>query len=185
MEPVVDPARDHPAGIILAGNHRNLIEMLEREEPLLRRAIIRKPVIAVQMIGGDIGQHRNIARKTECQVNLITRKLQHIDPALRQGIAAKDRKPDIPAHQCRDARRLAVMGDQRCRRRFAVGPRDPDHLVRRKAGPGEREEFDIANDGNTRRIGVGFDRMGVERDAGRDDNAVEAGEVNCERVCER
>ena len=67
--------------------------------------------------------------------------------------------------------------DERGRRRLAIGAGDPDHLVRRKLGPGAGEQLDVADDFDAGVAGALRDRVAVERKAGRDDEAVELGEV--------
>ena len=67
--------------------------------------------------------------------------------------------------------------DERGRRRLAVGAGDADDLVRRKLGPGAGEQLDVADDLDAGLAGTLRDRVAVEREAGRDDEAVELGEV--------
>ena len=67
--------------------------------------------------------------------------------------------------------------DERGGRRLAVGAGDADDLVRRKLGPGAGEQLDVADDldpGVSRAL---CDRVAIERQAGRNDEAVELGEI--------
>ena len=66
---------------------------------------------------------------------------------------------------------------ERGRGRLAVGAGDADDLVRRKLGPGAGEQLDVADDLDAGLAGALRDRVAVEREAGRDDEAVELGEV--------
>ncbi len=67
--------------------------------------------------------------------------------------------------------------DERGRRRLAVSAGDPDHLVRREFGAGAGEQLDVADDFDARVSRTLRDRVAVERQAGRDDEGVELGEV--------
>jgi hypothetical protein len=75
--------------------------------------------------------------------------------------------------------------DERGRRRLAVGAGDPDHLVRRKLGPCAGEQLDVADDLDAGVARALRDRVAVERQAGRDDEAVELGEVGRVEVGDR
>ena len=71
--------------------------------------------------------------------------------------------------------------DERGGGRLAVGAGDADDLVRRKLGPGAGEQLDVADDLDAGLAGALRDRVAVERQAGRDDEAVELGEVGVSR----
>ena len=60
---------------------------------------------------------------------------------------------------------------ERSRGRFAVGPGNADDLVRRQFGPRAGEKLDVANDLDAGFAGALRDRVAVERQAGRDDQA--------------
>ncbi len=81
---------------------------LHREQPRLGRGIALEPVIAVEMVGRDVEQHRDVAIEAEGQVDLIARQFEHIDAALgqrllRRGSAARYCRP--AARACRRSRR--------------------------------------------------------------------------------
>jgi hypothetical protein len=61
--------------------------------------------------------------------------------------------------------------------RLAVGPGDPDDLVRRELGPRAGEQLDIADDLDAGLAGALSDRVTVEGQARGDDEGVELGEV--------
>ena len=75
-------------------------------------------------------------------------------------------KADVAAHGGGDARRLQDVVDQRGGGRFAVGAGDADDFVRGQFGAGLSEEFDVADDGDSMRGGVGGDGVAIERHAG-------------------
>src|SRR3546814_15861102 len=79
------------------------------EEPRLRCGIARETVIAVEMVGAEVGQHRDIARKAVREVDLVARQFEDIDPAFGQRLAAEDRQADIAPHQRRDPDRKSVV----------------------------------------------------------------------------
>ena len=68
--------------------------------------------------------------------------------------------------------------DERGGGRLAVGAGDADDLVRRKLGPGAGEQLDVADDLDAGVARALRDRVAVERQAGRDDEAVELREVD-------
>ena len=53
----------------------------------------------------------------------------------------------------------------------------PTTLCGGKVGAGQREEFDVADDGDASRACLGGERVGVERNAGGHDQGVEAGQI--------
>ena len=129
------------------------------------------------MVGGDVEQHRDVAIEALRQVDLVARQLEHIDPAFGERVLGEDRQADIAAHRARHARGLEDVVDERGGGRLAVGAGDADDLVRRKLGPGAGEQLDVADDLDAGVAGALRDRVAVERQAGRDDEAVELGEV--------
>src|SRR3546814_17628596 len=72
VKTVIDPARDHLRRIVVDRDDRDLIAVLEAEEPRFRGGIARKAVVAVEMVGAEIGEHRDVARKAVRKVDLIT-----------------------------------------------------------------------------------------------------------------
>jgi hypothetical protein len=147
------------------------------EQAQLRSGICFEPGIPVEMVGGDIQQHRNVAIEALREVDLIARQLEHIDAAFWQRVLGEDRQADVAAHRRRHARGLEDVVDERGRRRFAVGAGDADDLVRRELGAGAGEELDVADDFEARLTGPGGDGVAVERQAGGYDEAVELAEV--------
>ena len=61
METMIDAPRNHPRRIVVGRDDRDLIAVLEAEEPRLRRGITRKAVVAVEMVGAEVRQHRDVA----------------------------------------------------------------------------------------------------------------------------
>src|SRR3546814_17789295 len=77
------------------------------EEPRLRCGIARETVIAVEMVGAEVGQPRDIARKAVREVDLVARQFEDIDPAFGQRLAAAARQAAIATPQRRsDERRV-------------------------------------------------------------------------------
>ena len=86
--------------------------MLHVEQPFLGSGIIKETVIAIEMVGGDVGEHCDIAIEAVREVDLVTRQFEHIDPAFGQGLLRQDRQADIPAHQRRQPSGLHHMVQQ-------------------------------------------------------------------------
>ena len=72
--------------------------------------------------------------------------------------------------------------DQRGGGRFAVGAGDADDFVPGLARPRESEQLDIADQRHPGLARPRRDRVGVERHAGGEDHAVEAREVDLQRI---
>ena len=157
------------------------LRRLHREQPRLRRGIGLEPLIPIEMIGRDVEQHRDVAVEALGQVDLVARQFEDIDAAFGERVLRQDRQADVAAHQARHARGLEDVVDQRGGGRLAVGAGDADDLVRRKVGAGAGEQFDVADDLDPGLARALRDRVAVERQAGGDDDAVEAGEVGCRR----
>src|SRR3546814_20797401 len=83
LQTMVDASGDRLRRIVVGRDDRDLIAVLEREEPCLGGGIARKAVIAIEMIGGDVGQYRDIAGQAVRQVELIAGQFEHIDATIR------------------------------------------------------------------------------------------------------
>src|SRR3546814_4475008 len=94
VKTMIDPARDHLRRIVVDRDDRDLVAMLEAEEPRLRRGIARKAVVAVEMVGAEIGEHRDVARKAVRKVDLITRQFEDVNAAFRQRLTRQDRQAE-------------------------------------------------------------------------------------------
>src|SRR3546814_17327293 len=92
---------------------RSLIAVLEAEEPRFRGGIARKAVVAVEMVGAEIGEHRDVARKAVRKVDLITRQFEAVNAAFRQRLTRQDRQADVAAPQRRPARAFRHVVDDR------------------------------------------------------------------------
>ena len=179
---------NRPARLILSRDHRDMPRRLHREQPRLARHIAFEPIVAVEMIGRDVEQHRDIAVEAIGQVDLIAGQFQHIDAhplqVRLQRRLAQHRQADIAAHDCRIARLFDDMMDQRRRGRLAIGAGDADDLVRRQRRPGESEQFDVADDRHASDLRPHRDGMPIERHARRHDDAVKAGQVDLHRIAD-
>ena len=98
VKPVVDPAGDHLRRIVVHRDDRNLIAMLQAEQPRLRRRITGKAVIAVEMVGGDVGQNGHVGLEAGAVLKLVARNLQHINICV--GLEQKPARTNanVPAH---------------------------------------------------------------------------------------
>jgi hypothetical protein len=120
-----------------------MVGRLHREQPRLRGGVIVHPLIAVEMVGADVQEHRDVAVEAPGEVDLVGGELEHIDPdpifIWRQRLLVEDRKPDIAPHRRGDSGGGQDVVDQGGGGRLAVGAGDPHHLVRRQVRPGLRE----------------------------------------------
>src|SRR3546814_285490 len=125
---------------------------------------------------------RRVGVEAVGEIDLVARQFQHIDATCGQWVLRQYGQADIPAHPRRDACIAHNMMDERRRRRLAIRAGDGDDPMLGQAWAGEREKFDVADDGNTRLprlIGYG---MTIERHAGGNDHAVKTGKINSERI---
>ena len=166
--------------------HRVLIRALQLEQPRLGIGIGVEIAIAVEMVGGDIEQRRDIAGEAEGEIDLVARQLQNIDatPMLigQQRRLPEDRQADIAAHPCGNPCPGQQMMHQHGGGGFAIGAGDPHHAMRRQGGAGLGEKLDIADQRHASRAGGIADRVAVYRDAGRNQHARETGEIKAARI---
>ena len=140
--------------------------------------------MAVEVVGGDVEQHRDLADETEGQVDLEARQFEDVDAALGERLLRQNGEPDVAAEARGDARRCEDVVDQRGGRRLAVGAGDADDAVRRQFGPRQREQLDVTHDGHVEVLCGNDQRCGV-RNAGRDDERVEFGQIGRGQIDER
>ena len=164
-------------GVALA-KHRVLIGPLQLEQPRLGIGIGVEIAIAVEMVGGDVEQRRDITGEAEGEIDLIARQFEHIDAAIGKGRLPQDRQADIAAHPCGNPCPAQQMMHQHGGGGFAIGAGDPHHAMRRQGGAGLREKLDIADQRHASRAGGIADWVSVYRDAGRYQNPGETGEIH-------
>src|SRR3546814_6343850 len=134
------------------------------------------------MVRSDVEQYRHVGVEAVGEIDLVALQFQHIDATCGQWVLRQYGQADIPAHPRRDVCIAHNMMDARRRRRLAIRAGDGDDPMLGQAWAGEREKFDVADDGNTRLprlIGYG---MTIERHAGGNDHAVKTGKINSERI---
>ena len=99
---------DRAGRLVGASQHRELPLSLHRKKPRLGCRIVGKAIVAIEMVGRDVGERRRLAGQRAREVELVARQLQHIDPGpLRIGhqrLLREDRQADVPTHTRRHAR---------------------------------------------------------------------------------
>ncbi len=168
---------DAAAEIVVDADDRRLRRLLTREDAALGGDVAVHAAVALEMVRRDVEQDGDVEGQALRQLELIGAHLQHIDAVGGEGRERQRRRAEIAAD-----RHLAPglgddMADQRSRRRFAVGAGDADIA---RVGAALREQLDVADDlgaggAGARGDGIGL-RIGV-RDAGREDERGNAGEV--------
>src|SRR3569623_997652 len=105
--------RDRGRGLVADPDHRIMPWRLHREQPRLRRRIALEPVIAIEMVGGEVEQNRDIAIEVERQIELVARQFKDIDTPLRQRIFTQAGQPNYAAQPRGHTGGLDEMVDQR------------------------------------------------------------------------
>ena len=170
--------------IVVEADYRRVARNLHFEDARLGPGVLRHGAVALEMVGGDVGQHRDIADEAEGQLELVRRQFEHIDAPCGQRLLRQDRQADVAAHPRRDAAAGEQVMDERGDRRLAVGAGDADDLVRGQAGPREGEQLDIADDRNAGLLRPLHDCRGM-RHARRGDERLQPGEAGAVEVGER
>ena len=178
---------DHPPAILRivlrAGGEEGPVEVIDADHRNLRRAKLEKSpfgreiaaeaAVAVQMIGREVQENRDVRRQRAGEVELVRGKLQHHRLAIGGRVKVQHAAPDIAAHLAGTAIGGEDVVDQGRGGRLAVGPRDADHPhLRPRHGDGAEEERDVIV--HQRPGGAGGGDGGVRRrvkmgDAGGDD----------------
>ena len=105
-----DPHRQRVVGV----DHREVVAPLRVEDPRLGRGVALEPVVAIEVIGGDVEQHRHARAKRLDRLELEARRLDHADAA-GAGRRRADRLGERLAQVAADERRPAGLGQDRAR----------------------------------------------------------------------
>ena len=173
----VEPVGDVPAPCVIDADDRGAILRHAGDEALLDRRVVLHGAVAIEMIFAEIDQDadRGIERRRE--IDLIGRALDDVnahrlDPAGARRRQRQDRGADIAAKLRVHCGRSREMGDERRRRRFAVGAGDGDEgRMRRQASALAAKQLDVADHfdpGCSRELGDPVRRRMGERNAGRE-----------------
>ena len=152
------------------------------EDALLGRDIPVHVAVPVEMVGGDVEQHRDIEGERLDQVELKRTRLQNINPVRAERRQRQRRRAEIAADFDPLSGLAENVADQRRRRRFAVGAGNPDITRRRLRAS---EQFDIADDLDPGLAGTHHCRMRLgkgQRDAGRQHQRGNAPPVHACRI---
>ena len=165
----LQPGIDCAAGLVVDADQR---DVGLGDQALLDRRVARKIAVPIEMVGRDVDQQADARRQRGREIDLVGRALDDMRAHGRGRRQIEDRHADIAAHRDVAPRLPQDMGDQRGRRRFAVGAGDGDERrVGRSRGALAGEEFDVADDRNAGRLGA-VDRpvrLGMgQRHAGRE-----------------
>ena len=119
-------------------------------QPLFDRRIQGHRAVAVEMVGGQIGQNPDSRRQRRSQIDLEGRTFDHMHAGLVRHRQRQNGRADIAAHRHITPRHLQQMGNQSCGGGFAVGAGNR-HTGRigRDQGSLAEEQFDIADDLDT------------------------------------
>ena len=157
-----------------------------RDEALLDRRVFRDRAVPVEMVRRDVEEDADRRLQAWCEVDLKRRHLNDMDAVARGRLKRQDRRADVAAHLHVAAGLAQDVGDERRRRRLAVGAGDGDERrVGRKLRALAAEQLDVADDldaGGFRqprrpvRLGMG------QRHAGREDQRRKARPVRGAKI---
>ncbi len=144
LAPLGDQSRRDGAAIVVVEPDQR--DIRGRDEPLLDRGVILHRPVAVEMIGRQVDEKADARPKRRRKVDLEGRALQHMNAIRRRRRQVEHGHADVAAERDVAACLGQDMGDQRRRRRFAVGAGDGDERRGRRARrPLAREELDVAD----------------------------------------
>src|SRR3546814_17627426 len=137
------------------------------------------------MVRSDVEQYRHVGVEAVGEIDLVARQFQHIDATCGQWVLRQYGQADIPAHPRRDACIAHNMMDESRRRRLDIRAGDGDDPMLGQAWAGEREQFDVVEDGTTRppRL-IGYE-LKIDRHAGGTKHAHTEGMTNTRRRTEK
>ena len=153
-----------------------------RHQALLDRGVVVQRPVAIEMIGRDVDQRADARRQRRGEIDLERRAFDDVDAPVGRRQQIENRHADVAAHRHVAAGLAQDMGDQRRRRRLAVGSGDGhERRARRARGALAGEEFDVADDSDAGRLRP-FDRpvrLGMgQRHARREHERREAAPVD-------
>ena len=156
-------------------------------QPLLDGAIGLEGAVPVHMVVADVEEDADIWRERRRKVDLEGRDLEHRN--LRRRVEVERGAADVAGHLRLLAHRLEEVGEERRRRRLAVGAGDRDEPHARQARPALAvEHLDVADDRDAGRVRPRRRpvRLGVrQRHARREEERVEAGKVRRREIARR
>ena len=134
---------DGAGAIVVDADHRRARRRLAVENQLFGGNVVVHGAVAVQVIGADIEQHRHVEGDRHGEFELEGGHLQHIGPALAQGIEVKRRNAQVAAHFRLAARDLQDVPDEGRGGGLAVGAGDPDES---RFALGADQQLGVADD---------------------------------------
>ena len=144
----VEPIGNRAAPVVVDADDRGAVLRHAGDQAFLDRRVMLHRAVAVEMIFGEIDQDADRRIERGREIDLIGRALDDVN-AVTVGLRRRerqDRGADIAAELRVHAGRRGEMGDQRRRRRFAVGAGDGDERRVRRVMPAlAAEQFDVAD----------------------------------------
>ena len=157
-----------------------------RDQPLLDRGVMLHRPVAIEMVRRQIDQYADRRRQRRREIDLERRTFDDMDSRIVRRLQRQNRRSDIAAELRVAPRPRQNMGDQRCRRRLAIGAGDRDERrAARERVAFTAEEFDVANHLDVQRLGAldGPMRDGMrQRRAGRQNQRVEPAPVGAIQI---
>ena len=136
------PQRPRVVGV----HHRDVARLLAPEDARLCRRVVVHPVVAVEMVRGEVEDRRTVHPHRVHTLQLEAGKLEHVGAPGRLEHRPGERRPEVPAHEGVEAPGLAKRAEQRRGRALAVRSGDAQHQSSRREGP--RGELDLPPDGD-------------------------------------
>ncbi len=202
VEPMLEPPQHRDSRHVLAGPFEPVCDFLRPfvvdtddggavrrnafDQPRLDGRITLDRAVPIEMVRRDIEQDADRRVEARREIDLIGRALDHVGAARGRRIEREDRNPDVAAALRFDAACAEHVGDERRRRRFAVGP--GHRHERRPGGFGAALatiELDVADDldrGPAGERDAPMRRRIGERNAGREHERGDAGPVDLPEI---
>ncbi len=159
------------------------------DEAFLDGCVIFDCAVPVEVVGRDVQEHADGGFECRRQVDLERREFDDMETVRRRRLEGQDGAADVAAHLHVLAGMAKNVGDERRRRRFAVGAGDGDEgRLGTMRGTLAREDLDVADDLDASRLGHADRpmRFGMgEGHAGRQDEARECRPIGLGEVDER
>ena len=160
------PRRDLARRGVVGIDDREVSRPLAREEARLGRGIVVEAGVPVEVVGGDVREHRHVRVEEVDRLELERRDLAHEVARPLLGEKRRERRADVAREDDASALALQDFGDPGRRRGLAVGAgdRDPAVLSRRLRLGDPPRDLDFRKDGHASFTG-GADGGHVERHA--------------------
>src|SRR6185437_1404976 len=121
---VVQGGEDAAADVVVDADDGGMPRALAMEEPPLCGDVTVHAAVAVEVVGRDVEQNRDVEHQVVRQFELVGAELQHVSVVSAERLEQQRGYAEIAAHRYLAAGFGQNVGGQGCGRRFAVGAGD-------------------------------------------------------------